>query len=357
MLLGSSKRGTLLVALAILGSGCVNLTNPPAVADCRNGGGCVNGGKDTGVPVDTALAPDTLLPVDTASADTLPAPDTKPAKPDVVDAQPSQDSQPDLLATDVSPDGLIVDAPAAVVDALPDALPMDAGVADTLPALPDTRPDVTIVPDAPVDAATVTDTKPSGDAGTATVSFSAGRGMGAMTGYGWVTLGELDTISSPICVGNVAITNAAPCLSTTLWSTSDSLCMTGYVPALSLTTPDYVGNWGVQVGVNAKEPIAAIGVAYSSITVNLSGAPLTDLRAQLHRAGDPAGTTYCFMMTPGVPIPLTSFNTKCWEPAGGVAFTAADAAKIDKVGVQVSSTTAGNIAVTNLCLKSIVFGG
>jgi hypothetical protein len=57
----------------------------------------------------------------------------------------------------------------------------------------------------------------------------------------------------------------------------------------------------------------------------------------------------------GTPIVLTSFNTVCWDPNNGTALTAADVAKIDKVGIQVSSITTA-IAVTSLCMTSIVFG-
>jgi hypothetical protein len=188
-----------------------------------------------------------------------------------------------------------------------------------------------------------------------TVTFSAGAAVGPMTGWGWIALGSLDTATSPTC-GGTPITNAAPCMTSTSWEATDSLCITGSIPALpaSPVQADYDANWGLQIGVNANaDDTIAIGQTFSTIAVTLTGSPLTGLRVELHRQGDPAATTYCANNT-GSAMKLTSFNTACWD-GSGTAFTAADAPNIDKVGIQVSSTAAA-ITVTDLCWTQIVFG-
>jgi hypothetical protein len=77
-----------------------------------------------------------------------------------------------------------------------------------------------------------------------TVVFCDGKARGAMTGYGWVELGALDTITDPTCdADRHAITNESPCTSTINWRTADSLCLSGSIPALHPTAPDYDHNW------------------------------------------------------------------------------------------------------------------
>ena len=188
-----------------------------------------------------------------------------------------------------------------------------------------------------------------------TVTFSTGKAVGAMVGYGWVALGSADSISDPTCNG-AAFTSATNCASTT-WSTANTkgLCMTGSVPALG-ATPDYVGNWGVQVGVNSTDPAGSgLGQSFTSIAITVTGSPSSGLRAMVHRKTDPVGSGYCYPMTSGTAIPFTSFNTKCYDtPADGTALTAADVPNIDQVGVQVSSGTAA-ISVASLCMTEIDF--
>ena len=179
-----------------------------------------------------------------------------------------------------------------------------------------------------------------------------------MTGYGWVTLGASDSVTTPTCgAAEAPITSASLCLGTTHWNIATALCVTGTVPALpvSPTQPDRNNNWGIQVGVNAAEPNQAIGKSFGSITVNATGLPSSGARVELHRSVDAAGTTYCSnSFVSGTPIALTSFNTSCWDNSG-TALTTGDVAKIDEVGIQVSSTNTA-ITVTDLCMTSIVFG-
>jgi hypothetical protein len=257
------------------------------------------------------------------------------------------DAQPDapIVGAGGSAGGITVIGGITSAGDLADAINEDVSVGqDTYVA-----PDVYVAPDTTV-------VQP--DTGSAsTVTFSTGRGQGAMTGYGWVTLGASDSITSPTCgLGNTAITSAAPCTGKTNWSSTTALCVTGAVPALpaSPTQADYDNNLGIQVGINATEPVAAIAKSYTTIAVNVTGVPGSGLRIELHRSGDLVGTTYCALLVSSAPVLLTRFNTACWDNSG-TAFTAADAAKIDKVGIQVSATTVA-IPVTNLCLNGITFG-
>jgi len=188
-----------------------------------------------------------------------------------------------------------------------------------------------------------------------TIGFCKGSAKGLMTGAGWVALGSLDTLTEPTC-GGTAITKAAACTSVTTWNADDKLCMTGSIPALPGTPvqTDYDNNWGVQIGLNATEPNTQFDAsAYTGVTFNISGAPLTGNRAMIHRAGDSDSTTYCATFQSGNKVALTAFNTKCWD-GSGVSLASADLSKIDKMGIQVSSTSAA-ITVANLCLTSIVF--
>jgi hypothetical protein len=192
---------------------------------------------------------------------------------------------------------------------------------------------------------------------TTAVTFCKGLALGAMTGYGWVALGSADTITDPTCdVAKAAITQAAPCAANTNWSKPDGLCMSGSVPALpgDAGAADYSSNWGVQIGVNAKDPNAGMGTSWKTITFTMSGSPSTGLRAVIHKNGDPDSTGYCFAMTPGTAIKITDFNSACWN-SSGTSLTDADAASIDKIGVQVSSTATA-ITVDSLCLTKIDFG-
>jgi hypothetical protein len=188
------------------------------------------------------------------------------------------------------------------------------------------------------------------------VTFSSGMAKGAMTGAGWIAIGTVESVSSPTCSGGVPITNAAPCTTQTLWNNPSALCVTGSIPALPAapTSSDYANNWGIQVGVSARDPSGVIGLSFGTITLSMSGTPSTGLRAEIHRQGDPDTTWYCAMVQSDMKISFTSFNTLCWD-GSGTSLTLADVYKIDKISVQVSSGFAA-VSVTNLCLNRIVFG-
>src|SRR4051812_8944065 len=149
------------------------------------------------------------------------------------------------------------------------------------------------------------------------VCFKDGQAQGAMTGYGWIALAMLDTLTDPTCdTDKHAIDAAHACTTTTNWNSSNALCMSGTIPALPAvpTQLDYDSNWGIQIGVNTSEPPGiTLGKTRTSMTITISGAPSTGLRAEVHVKGEPAGQTYCADLTSGQAIPMSKFNLECWN--------------------------------------------
>jgi hypothetical protein len=189
------------------------------------------------------------------------------------------------------------------------------------------------------------------------VSFSNYQAQGAMTGFGWIALGALDTVTSPTCnspAGN--ITNATPC-DYTNWSSPSAYCMTGYIPAVpsGASSTDYSNNWGIEIGINAT-PIAGgiLGQSFTSMSLTVgAAAALSGLRVSVHRKGDGDTVSYCATLTSGAAIPFTSLNTACWDSTGSY-FPSADVPNIDKIMVSVPSSSTP-ITVNNLCVTGITF--
>ena len=357
-----SKVIGLTIPLALCGLGCVNLDKPADVAACASTNTCFNGDKK-----DAAVSK-----VDDAS-DSASTPDsTSPPADALVDGDSA--SMPDVVSADRADAGQ-ADGTEAGADTTTDLL--DAGTPDSRGG-DDTAPEVAPSPDAPftdapkdglgadtADAAVADTNPPPMDTGpNNVVTFNLGKGVGAMTGYGWAAPGSADSISSPTCGAGTTITAAVPCLSQTNWGTTypgypNALCVSGSIPSTA-TSPDTSANWGIQVGVNASDPdSSSIGRPFTTVAVNASGVPTGDVRIEIHRSGDDPGTTYCASWTNGAtPVPLTSFNTACWDLTGtrGTKLTAADVPNIDKVGLQVSPSKTTAITLTNLCLRSITFG-
>jgi hypothetical protein len=344
------------VAIVLFGVGCVNLDRPEEVAECVANNTCSDGEKkDAAVSKDDAgddagsapntdarIEGDSVSTNDGGSADRSDASRADSADTgadtatDLPDAGKPDSRMGDDTAPDVAPSA---DAPFA--DAPKDALgpdTADAVIADSGPLPMDTGPNNV-------------------------VTFNSGKGVGAMTGYGWVALGSADYVSSPTCGAGAgaAITASAPCLAQTNWGTANptALCVTGSIPSTT-TSPNTSTNWGIQVGLNAKDPDSSgIGQTFKTVTVKASNVPTGTIRIEIHRRGDSDGSTYCATWTNSTTsVALTSFNTNCWDTTGatGTKLTEADLPKIDKVGLQVSPSTADNITLTNLCLQSITFG-
>jgi hypothetical protein len=109
------------------------------------------------------------------------------------------------------------------------------------------------------------------------------------------------------------------------------------------------------VNATADDPSDTIGTAFSTVTLTFSGEPTKGLRLVMHKAGDPDETTYCYdNIASGKDYEVTKFNTSCWDMKGE-SLTVEDTTKIDKSGLQVSSTSKA-ITVTELCLEEIAFG-
>jgi hypothetical protein len=190
---------------------------------------------------------------------------------------------------------------------------------------------------------------------TAAVTFVNGQAAGAMSGYGWAALGRKDMLTSPTC-GGKPITADTPCASTINWSASSGLCVDGTLPALPLaaSATDYGDNWGILFSANASlEAGGTLGQSYRTLTLNLTGTPLTGLRALVHRKWDQDSFNYCATLIPGMKLAFTAFNSSCWD-GRGTQLASTDVPDIDWIGVQVCPSTTAT-QVSNLCLISIFF--
>ena len=208
------------------------------------------------------------------------------------------------------------------------------------------------------------------------VTFSNGQAQGQMNGLGWVSLGPQDGISDPVCnptatagASTQAITNATPCPTTgqTVWNSSTALCISGSIPKVqddtAFPTGDYTADWGLQIGVNTSNPPGTtLGTSYSTIALNINPSAVTPantaIRAIIHLVSMTAtANPYCATITTsGAPIPLTSFNTACWDNSG-TALLATDVPNIDKVSVLIPSDLTNAYTVSGFCLTGITFGG
>jgi hypothetical protein len=192
------------------------------------------------------------------------------------------------------------------------------------------------------------------------VTFNNGQAQGAMTGPGWVALGTETTLTDPTCSADKhpIITDSALCTTTINWNSTSALCISGSIAALPAapTQDDYANNWGVQVGVSATAPSGGVlGQSFSNVTFTFAGTPTAGVRAEVHRKGDSDATPYCAYISSGTAVPLTSFSTECWTPGMGTFLTAADVPNIDKIALQISSSSTA-IAVQDFCMSSIEFG-
>lgn len=345
------------MALALFGVGCVNLDKPADVQACAATNTCFNGErKDAAVNKDSGGGDSGSTTIDGGAEGDATTVDTKPGADSVTVYDTGTADRADSGRTDAADAG--TDRPALIDGAQPDEredddVAPDAPLADAADAPVKDVPG----PDTADVAQPDTNTTPIDGGPANVVTFSSGRGVGLMTGYGWVGLGTGDTVTSPTCGSTgTQITSTSPCASGTNWGTANptALCVSGSIPSTGTATVAS-GNWGIQVGVNAKDPNAGIGQSFKTITVNASAVPTGEIRVELHRSADASGDTYCAKWTSSTTaMTLTTFNKKCWDNTG-VYLTAADVPLIDQVGLQVAS---GNAAITlsNMCLQSITFG-
>jgi len=203
-------------------------------------------------------------------------------------------------------------------------------------------------------------------AGASTVAtFGSGRGQGALTGYGQISLGVVDSVTSPTCngmpIGGLSpsappVTFNSTCRPSAItWGATAGLCVSGTIPAWS-TNRSYVDsmiNWGILIGVAAREPVQAIGVSYSTMALTVSGWDAGPLLVVVHLADDPSNLTYCGWADPGEAVKLSTFNTECYFNSGK-GLSDKDVDRIDKIGVQVPSSRSA-ITLTDFCLTKIEF--
>jgi hypothetical protein len=189
------------------------------------------------------------------------------------------------------------------------------------------------------------------------VTIANYQAQGAMTGFGWIALGDLDSVSDPTCSSPAGpISNGVAC-DYTAWSSPTAYCMSGSLPALppGAGQTDFDANWGIQIGINATPtPGGTLAQSFSGLTISVTGTPQTGLRAIAHRAGDGPKQTYCAPLNPGVPILFSSFNSQCWGGTSTVYLSAADVPYLDQLGVQVVSDTVP-VKPKNLCVTGITF--
>jgi hypothetical protein len=200
----------------------------------------------------------------------------------------------------------------------------------------------------------------------ASVAFAQGRAQGAMSGYGYVSFGVLDSVTSPTCggmpIGSLApseppVTFNSTCWPSAItWSSSSALCVTGQIPAWSPSPSymDYLINWGILVGAATRDPEQGIGVSYRTVALTVTGGEWGPMFTVVHLADDPANVVYCAAMTSGTAVKLSSFNTECFF-GSGTALSAGDVPRIDKVAVQVPSRRTA-VTLKDFCLTKIEFG-
>jgi hypothetical protein len=195
------------------------------------------------------------------------------------------------------------------------------------------------------------------------ITFTSGKADGLFTGYSFVAMGKDDTVTDPTCdTAKTPITKAAPCTTTTNWKDGGSkLCISGKIP--KVVGGDYTSNWGMQIGVNAVDPNAAVGSAmskYKTVTFTFSGKPTNgSVRGLFHRNGDDPDKLNPFCtdsIKSGTAYPLTRFNRDCWTPKEDSYFKEADLPLIDMIGIQIPSSDTVEIDVQDVCLEKVEFG-
>jgi len=197
-------------------------------------------------------------------------------------------------------------------------------------------------------------------------TFVNGRAEGALSGYGSISLGAADSVSLPTC-GEMPIGGLAPSMppvtfnstcrpSAITWSSETGLCMSGTIPGWSSNKSysSYLLGWGIMIGVAAREPVQAIGVAYKTIAFSVTGADSNRLLAVVHLSGDDNNRTYCASVVSGTPIKLSSLNTEC-AFGSGTTLSEYDVRKIDKIGVEIPLSD-DTITLTDFCLTEIDLG-
>jgi hypothetical protein len=195
-------------------------------------------------------------------------------------------------------------------------------------------------------------------------TFVNGRAVGALSGYGSVSLGAGNSLSVPTC-GDMPIGGLAPTMppvtfnstcrpSNISWGSDTALCVSGSIPtAKSLS--GYLVGWGIMIGVAARASVQPLGITYKTVALSVTGADSNHLLAVVHLSGDDANRTYCAsIVASGAPIKLTSFNSEC-AFGSGTTLSENDIRNIDRIGVEVPVSDEA-ITLTDFCLTEIDLG-
>jgi hypothetical protein len=205
------------------------------------------------------------------------------------------------------------------------------------------------------------------------VTFLNGKGVGLFTGNGWVAGGTsgpgnigtpLTTFKTPTCpAGDGTLTGGtgAGCSALT-WETTNSLCMSGTIPALTACPTncaapgevgdDYSEDWGAAVGVNVSTVAnTAMGQAFNTLTVNFTGTPGGVVKLSVI---DSSGMWYCFYnYVSGTPVTPSQLTQSCWLTSSpGPALSSL--ATITSVGLEIDSSQSAE-TFTDFCMDSIAF--
>jgi hypothetical protein len=205
------------------------------------------------------------------------------------------------------------------------------------------------------------------------VTFTNGKAAGLFTGVGWVAGGTsvaggtgtpLTTFGTPTCpAGDGTLTGGtgAGC-SAIAWETTNSLCMSGTIPALTAcpancTTPgetgeDYAEDWGAEVGVNVSMVAnTAMGQSFSAMTVNFTGTLNGFIKLNVV---DSSHNSYCYYnYVSGTPVAASQLTQSCWQTSSpGPALSSL--ANITSVGLQIDSSLTAE-TFTDFCMNSIAF--
>lgn len=190
--------------------------------------------------------------------------------------------------------------------------------------------------------------------------FVDGKAVGAISGFGWVTPGKHDTLTSPTCDNSAMDGGAVEPITATrtcaepashiVWPTSDGLCVSGNIAQVLYW--DDSTNPGIVLAANVSAPPGGtLDGRYRYVVFDYVGNVTPSdwtARAEVHRRGDDASRTYCARALPGAPVKLLAFNTKCWDDSGDILWED-DIGKIDWIGLHILMTDRYAYAVTSFC--------
>jgi hypothetical protein len=142
-------------------------------------------------------------------------------------------------------------------------------------------------------------------------------------------------------------------------SLAGSLCASGTVGQVKMLDGgmyDYADDWGCGVGTNLNQapgtntPNRVLTPSGTGVTLYTTPVPsCTTAHVNVHTAG----SLYCAVLTPGVPILWTQFNTQCWSPSTGQFLSGLPST--NDIEVQFNASTTESCPFTDFCITQITF--